>query len=249
MQFESLLNAIAKVCGYSLIGDEKCYRLLKIYGKIEEEGGQVDYFLEDRAIISETEAIRRLKSHESDAVIVQAENGKIYLRSRPRHCMWHLRIGSSQVHCEDIDVSIKDEEITSFFRIVGSKKGRCIWGFINGVDNTREEALASAKMISKKVGGEEIFTLQNDTWGKKDDVLTCIVLKISVDTPAVKRAIEFVRHPLSLGKQKHECPIVIFAHSQGAIIMEHVLEKLILNEKEKLRVFNFGCGSVSQFTT
>ena len=59
----------------------------------------------------------------------------------------------------------------------------------------------------------------------------------------MKRAIEFMRYLLSLEQQDKHRSVVIFAHSQGAIIVEHVLEQLNPEECKKLRVFTFGGGS------
>jgi hypothetical protein len=138
------------------------------------------------------------------------------------------------------------KKIEKIVRTVGEKKpGQCIWGFINGILNTKESARASAALISKATGGEAVYSLRNDTafFGIKDLVETAF-LKLSVDTPLVQGAARFFRYLLTLSEQEIKpTPVVVFAHSQGAIISERVLGLLKETEKEKIRVFTLGGGS------
>ena len=93
-------------------------------------------------------------------------------------------------------------------------------------------------------GGEGVLSMPNDTRGKLIDFCRCGVLKAAINDPIVSWAIKFLRYLLALGNQENcPVPIVIFAHSQGAIILERALEFLTLKEKESLRIFTFGGGS------
>lgn len=137
-------------------------------------------------------------------------------------------------------------KIKKIVRTVGERKpGQCIWGFINGIMNTKADARTSAAFISKETGGEAVYSLRNDTafFGIKDLVETAF-LKLSVDTPLVQSAAQFFRYLLTLSEQEiKQPPVIVFAHSQGAIISERVLGLLKQTEKEKIRVFTLGGGS------
>lgn len=126
------------------------------------------------------------------------------------------------------------------------KSGQCIWGFINGINNTRDEALESAEKISQAARGERVYSMPNDTvlYGVKD-ALVCVALKLTADTPIVQWAAKFFRYLLSESeKDETHPPVIIMAHSQGAIITEHALEILSKKEREQLIIFTFGGGSL-----
>src|SRR5579883_95014 len=133
-----------------------------------------------------------------------------------------------------------------YFRKVGDhKEGQCIWGFINGIFNTKKDALKSAKKISEAANGEAVYALKNDTafFGLKDLAETA-AMKLQVYSPIVPLAVEFIRHLFSLSeKDNKKPPIILFAHSQGAIISERALEHLTPKERESLRIFTLGGGS------
>lgn len=49
-------------------------------------------------------------------------------------------------------------------RTVGKEsQNQCIWAFINGISNTKDEALESAEIISKVTNGEVVLSMPNDT--------------------------------------------------------------------------------------
>lgn len=135
------------------------------------------------------------------------------------------------------------QTVDSAARVVGTARpGQCIWAFINGILCTKKEALEAATIISKMAGGERVLSMPNDTWKMFIDFCRCIILKTSIDTPIIHRAINFVRYLLALEKEEH-VPIIIFAHSQGAIILEHTLKLIEPSKAERLRIFTFGGGS------
>lgn len=86
--------------------------------------------------------------------------------------------------------------------------------------------------------------MPNDTLGKGTDLAVCAVLKINIDTPVVQLSAKFFRYLLSLSEQDDfNVPVIVFAHSMGAIIGEHALELLKYEERQRIRIFTFGGGS------
>lgn len=239
IEFQKLLKAIEKLCGYNLIGNEETYVLPKITGKIENSDVEDIYLIGTDLVLSKKEAMEWVKADRLDAVIVRHKDGSEYLRSRPSHCVWSVQIPEEAIFTDK-------ENIETLVRTVGKKKpGQCIWGFINGILNSREGALESAELISSYTNGEEVLSLPNDSFFlTAKDASVCISLKIGIDTPIVSWAAKFFRYLLALSnKEDSQPPVVIFAHSQGAIISEHALKLLNINERQKIRIFTFGGGS------
>lgn len=140
-------------------------------------------------------------------------------------------------HCETAG------ELNVLARMIGQKStGQFTWGFINGIRNKKEEAIESSDLISKKAGNELVISLRNDEvlWGTKE-VSVAILLKIGLDTPIVKNAVQFLHYLLSLSESKENpSPIILFAHSQGAAIAEHAITLLAKQDRKKIRIFTFG---------
>ncbi len=241
--WQLLLNSIKQLCGFAALGDEDFSLLPRINGKIEYGQEQEDsYLVGGDIILSKTQAITWCESYRIDASIVYERNGHVYLRSRPHHVVWHAKIYDECPTIEDL--LPPDKPIETIVRTIGRKKpGQCIWGFINGIYNTKAAARQSTELISSAASDEAIFSLPNDTkWVA--DLLVCGILKLSIDSPIVILAEYFFRYLLAEAKRdEHKTPIIIFAHSQGAIICEHALERLPTSERQLLRIFTFGGGS------
>ena len=239
IEFRKLLKAIEKSCGYELTGSEEVCVLPRITAKIENGKEEDTYLIGTDLVLSKKEAVEWIKTNRLDAVIVHQKNGHEHLRSRPAHCIWNIQIAEEAIPSTQ-------GEIETLVRTVGKKKpGQCIWGFINGILNSKEGASESAELISGYTGGEEVLSLQNDSLlcGAKDAGV-CIVLKIGVDTPIVSLAAKFFRYLLALSnKEDSQPPVIVFAHSQGGIISEHALKLLNIDERQKIRIFTFGGGS------
>ncbi len=239
IEFDALMRAIENYCGYSTIGNEILTLLPKITAKIENGAGKDDtYLIGDNIVLSKQEAIEWILSHKLDGVVVHHRDNSVSLRSRPGHQIWNIKTHESVL-------PPSEGKIETLVRSVGdARQDQCIWAFINGIDNKKEDALESAELISNVAGGERVFSMPNDTMGKLIDFCTCCVLKVSIDTPIISWAIKFLRYLLSLEKESGKSPpVIVFVHSQGAIIMEHALEFLSSRERERLRVFTFGGGS------
>jgi hypothetical protein len=239
-ELDRLLMSLEKLCGYATTGNERFSLLPKIIARIELGKNLEDsYLIGENCALSQKEAIEWVRTHRLDAVIVNGQDGVIHLRSRPHHSLQYLKVASPKILS-----SIGN--IDTLVRVVGEEKpGQCIWGFINGINNKKEEALESANQISQAAGGERVFSMPNDTalLGAKD-ILVCIALKATIDPPVVQWAAKFFKYLLSLSENhKDHPPVIIFAHSQGAIIAEHALALLDRKDREKLIVFTFGGGS------
>lgn len=241
IEFEKLLKAIEKLCGFELVGNEESFVLPKITAKIENSTGKEDtYLIGTDLVLSKKEAMEWIIANRLDAVIVHQKNGSQHLRSRPAHCIWNIQIPEETI-------PPLQGEIETLVRIVGKKKpNQCIWGFINGILNSKKGALESAELISSITEGEEVFSLPNDSslLGAKD-AGACIAMKLGFDTPIVSWAAQFFRYLLSLSEKiDSHPPVIIFAHSQGAIISEHALKHLNIDERRRVLIFTFGGGKI-----
>lgn len=233
-EFDALLFSIESLCGFGRMENEEFYLLPKIAAKIECSNKEDLYLVGKDITLTQEEAIEWISSHRLDAVIVRHSNG-IHLRSRPRYRMQTLKLTWEQ-HCEAAgDVNI-------LARKVGEKlDGQCIWGFINGVSNTKGKAIESCNLISSKAGNEQVFSLQNDQSPLGlIQVGVAIIFKMNIDTPIIKDAVQFFKYLLSMSEKQENAPIIIFAHSQGAAIVEHALMLLPNDERQKIRVFTLG---------
>ena len=234
LEFDALLSSIEKLCGFNRVGNEEFYLLPKIAAKIECPDKEDLYLVGKDITLTQDEAIKWIVSHRLDAVIVRHSSGT-HLRSRPRYHMQTLKLTWEQ-HCEaagGLDI---------LARMVGEKSpDQCTWGFINGIRNTREEAIESSNLISKKAENELVVSLRNDQvlWGVKE-ASVALLLKMGIDTPVVKNAVLFFRYLLSLSENKGNSPVILFAHSQGATITEHAIALLSKQERQKIRIFTFG---------
>lgn len=237
-ELNRLLKCIEKLSEYTRRGTESFVLLPKITAKIETAQNQDDrYLIGDDIVLSKQEAIDWILSYRLDAIIVHANDGKIHLRSRPMHCIGNIKM-------KDGALSKDEGTIDTLIRTVGEKRhGQCIWGFINGIRYTKDEAIKAAIAISQAAEGEQLFFMPNDTvcLGLKD-VLVCGALKIALDPHVVHWAVKFFRFLLARARES-SVPVVVFVHSQGAIISEHALELFDNAEREKIRIFTFGGGS------
>jgi hypothetical protein len=133
-EFDRLLVSIEKLCGYSSKGNESFNLLPKIIAKIENDKNMEDtYLIGENIVLSKKEAIEWIQEHRLDGVIVHEQNGSMHLRSRPNHCIWNIKM-------HEAVLPPSQGKIDALIRTVGEKKpGQCIWGFINGINNSKEE--------------------------------------------------------------------------------------------------------------
>lgn len=244
-EMEFLVKAICKACDYRQIGNEESVLLPKIIGKIENiRESTISYLIEGNIILSQKEVVDLIGSYRLDAIIVHEKGGKTHVRSRHHHTFWQMKI--SNLPSRIPNFLPLEKPIETIVRAVGDKKSsRCVWGFINGISNNREKGVASTSLIVKATGNEIVFSFPNDTTIYVPDFFHCGVLKLNIDTPVVLLAEKYFRYLIEESKRDgYEIPIVVFAHSQGAIIAEHALVRLARTERNKIRIFTLGGGSL-----
>ncbi|OHE77708.1 MAG: hypothetical protein A3F67_12055 [Verrucomicrobia bacterium RIFCSPHIGHO2_12_FULL_41_10] len=138
----------------------------------------------------------------------------------------------------------KDRDYKDAFREVGKEaEGQYIWAFVNGVCNSKKSALRSARTISKHAKGERVWSLVNDqSWlGNFDQAA---IQKLGFPTETIKYGALFLRFLIEQSeKQKNKPPVVIFAHSQGAMIINLALDELTAVERSKIHVYTFGAAA------
>jgi len=166
---------------------------------------------------------------------VHTSKGKVYLRSRPGH---HF----NQIHFKQKDYG-KEKDFKDAVRETGEiKEGQCIWGFINGLFNMPKGALRSASLISNLAGGEHVWYLVNDMPGS---LLNVTGQKLGHHSKSVKFGAQFFKMLIRLSDQDSSQPnIVIFTHSQGAIIANLALERLKPQERQRIHIFTIGGASL-----
>lgn len=237
-EFERILKAVQYLNGFSQEHQGTFTPLPKITARYSSSNFEL-YAVGHEELITKEEAVRRIESHELDAVIVQKANGKRYLRSRPGNQLDSIRFEHPQLK--------KQPEFKDVLRDKGRQRpGQCIWGYINGIDNTPREAKASIKAISKFANGERVWSLVNDKklFFSLGNLWDACLQKLGIETEVTKYAILFFRLLLDFSnKDPAHPPVIIFAHSQGAIIAKAALPLLKPEERERLRIFTLGAGA------
>ncbi|MBN4066788.1 hypothetical protein JYU14_01745 [Simkania negevensis] len=235
VEFESLLSSIEQLSGFVRTGDEEFTLLLKIAAKIECFDKENLYLVGKDLALTHDEAINWTIAHRLDAVVVHHSNGDTHLRSRPHYRMQMFALARPSLF-------EATEEPATIAHMVGENVvGQCVWGFINGISNTKKEAMQSALLISKAAENEQVVLLQNDqTLKGTKEFGVALLLKMGLTTAIVQNAIQFLRYLLAVSERQGDVPVIIFVHSQGATIVEHALTSLSHQEKQKIRIFTFG---------
>ena len=238
-EFERIIQAIEHITGFH---DNKGFltALPKITACYHPSGGDLDlYVLGSEELVSKDEAICRIQTHRVDAVIVHKGNGTVYLRSRPGHHLACIRFSNDELN--------KQADFKDVIRDTGEvKPGQYIWGYINGINNTPDDARKTIQVISKLTNGERVWSLVND---KKillslGNVWDSCFQKLNLSTEVAKFAVLFFKFLLNVSSNDpSHPPVIIFAHSQGAIISSVALQSLTQQERQQIRIFTFGGGS------
>lgn len=234
VDLENFLEAIQNLAGFSPKNTQPFSLLPKITAKFYSNDRKIEsYLVGYEIILNKKEAIQWIEAHKLDAVIVHRGSGDIYLRSRPGH---HL----NQIHFKQEEYGV-DKEFKDALRDVGTEQpGQCIWGFVNGISNSAQQALQSANLISKLANGEQVWSLVNDAkfWG---NLLEAVAQKLNYRSEVVKFGLQFLRFLIELSNQSpSKPPIVVFAHSQGALIVDLALDELKPEERNRIHVYTFG---------
>lgn len=233
--FEKLLRAIQSLAGFSLQNEQQIALLPKITARFYSIKNKVEFYLSGyEDLLTRSQAVKWVETHKLDAVIVHKSNGEVYLRSRPGHHLDQIRFSQKDYGAE---IGFKDA-----VKEVGEKKeGQCIWGFINGIFNNSTRAQESATLVSSIAGGEHVWYLVNEAFfGSSGDA---IVQKKGYETEIVKFCVQFFNILTEFSDQSTSVikpPIVVFAHSQGALIANMALERLSKMIRQRIRVFTLG---------
>lgn len=232
--FEKLLRAFQKIAGFSPENEHKLSLLSKITARFYSIDRKVEYYLVGYdTLLKKSQAIEWVETHKLDAVIVHKSNGEMYLRSRPGHHFDQIRFKQKDYGAE--------KEFKDAIREVGQEKeGQCIWGFINGLSNSPSQALESASFISKIAQGEHVLYLVNEALRSLPD---SIAQKFGHHSESVKFSAQFFKILIDLSEQtssQNKPKIIVFSHSQGALIANLALSRLTPKERKKIHLFTLG---------
>lgn len=230
----ALLEHIIELSEFSCAGHME--PLPQILARFHSNEKKSDFYLvEGDELLTKEEAILRVESHRLDAVIVHQKNGALHLRSRPGHHPNSLRLF-------DEETINQAETFKEAIREAGKRRaGQCIWGYINGIWNDERIAKHSIDLISSLTSGEKVFSLINNSQGKIKDLLECH--RLCHSSPIVKLAAKFFEFLIYLSEREGEnSPIILFVHSQGALIANLALDLLEEKRAKKLRIFAFGAS-------
>ncbi len=232
--FEKLLRVLQKLAGFTPENEHQLSLLPKIKARFYSIGRKVEYYLAGYdTLLKKSQAIEWVETHKLDAVIVHKSNGEMYLRSRPGHHFDQIRFKQKDYGTE--------KEFKDAVREVGQEKeGQCIWGFINGLSNSQSQALESASFISKTAHGEHVLYLVNDALRSLPD---SIAQKFGHHSESVKFAAQFFKMLIDLSEQtssQNKPKIIVFSHSQGALIANLALSRLTPKERQKIHLFTLG---------
>lgn len=115
----------------------------------------------------------------------------------------------------------------------------------NGMLTSKYEGLETSGLISANLGGIPVIHCYNSSHGLILDLCECIAQKLGIPTHSVNEALKMVRSSIDqVGGVGNGGKVIIFAHSQGGLIMQRVIEKLSKEEKGMLEVCTFGSASI-----
>ena len=236
-ELKRLVWGIKKLVGFLNIGNEEFLLLPKITARFYSKNAGIEsYLVGTDQVINKSEAIHRVETHRLDAIIVHKKDKSVYLRSRPGHLL-------HKIHLNQKDIVGSFENFEDITRDCGAKKNnQCIWAFINGIWNSKDHAMESALKISTYAGGEFVWSLINDTkiW-PIGDVVESLFFKVGLESKVVKMTVKFFKFLLKLSHDEpNHPPVIVIAHSQGAMISELALQHLTRKERQELRIFTFG---------
>lgn len=236
--FERLLKAIQKLIGFAKEHRGECYLLPKITSRFCSRDRKVEYYLVGHEnLLTQKEALKWVETHRLDAVIVHKKNGTIHLRSRPGH---HF----NQIYLTDEEYG-QEKEFEDAIRDIGKKQpGQCIWGYVNGVFTKPPRAQECTALIEKYTKGQQVWSLVNNATPKTlGRLIDALEQKFNLESDIVKNGVHFLKFLIDLSNQDFlHPPVVIFAHSQGALIVDLALEQLNPDERKQVHVFTFGAA-------
>lgn len=234
--FDKLVKAICYLAGFSPENEHQLKLLPKIIARLYSPGRKVEFYLAGyEHLLTKQDAIGWLEAHYLDAVVVHKSNGEFYLRSRPGHHLNQIRLKQEEYGVE--------KEFKDIVREIGqAQEGQCVWGFINGIFNTPMQALKSASLISQYTGNQHVLSLINDG-GLLGNLPDAAMQKIGIHNKIIKFGAQFFEMLVKISDSHLSAdkpPVIVFAHSQGALIAHLALTHLDAKIKQRIRIFTLG---------
>jgi RHS repeat-associated protein len=109
--------------------------------------------------------------------------------------------------------------------------------FINGVDNSLEDAKVNAKMISRAFSKMKVYVLHNPTNGIMIDIFGAGVEMTGIYSGTCQSIEQGMMQICDMNPGKNG---LVFAHSRGALICDRILDKMPREYNRRLSVFTFG---------
>lgn len=120
---------------------------------------------------------------------------------------------------------------------------RCL--SVNGVLNSLSSATATAQLISKFHGHNNVHYTYNASHGFLTDIFETIAQKLGIRTNSVDKLTAHIRKLISdIGGAQSGGQILLYAHSQGGQITANALSKLSALEQKMLYVTTFGSAKI-----
>jgi hypothetical protein len=236
-EFDQLAWAIEEVGGgHRVLNNENFELIPKILGKFKENKGLIEHYLiADQRILSKEATIAEIRAEKIDAVIVHCRNGKEYIRSRPGHIL-------SEITVEAIDQADLPK-IENIIRDGGTyREGQAIWGFINGIINPPYMAKKNLELMIQAVNGEQVWAFINNTGVDKAlGFPDALKMECGYSPKIVDTGIDYINFLSDLSENLPEKPpIIIVAHSEGAMIAEFATKKLPVSIRKKIQFWTLG---------
>lgn len=112
--------------------------------------------------------------------------------------------------------------------------------FINGVLNSIEHLMDSAKLVSKAMGDAVVNYTLNATNGLISDALQVLMQSSHRDDPPTKLLVQNIRDRLA----ETDGDVVLLAHSEGGFIVSQIRDELEARERERIKVYTFGSADL-----
>jgi len=110
--------------------------------------------------------------------------------------------------------------------------------FINGIFNTKEDALQSGRFIQESLNGYQVNVMHNASHGALD-LFDFAIEKVGISTSVCIQLYHLMKSGIDSGKT-----VILQAHSEGGTITKRALGMLTDEEKASVRFIGYGTGSI-----
>lgn len=108
----------------------------------------------------------------------------------------------------------------------------------NGIMTSENKAIQQTRMLSQKLGGEQVILHYKATKGLSSDLLEWGAAKLGIGNPYERMSVSHVQSTLTTHKQCH-----IYAHSKGGTHLANEKKLFSAEERSKIHVKLFGSAS------